>query len=341
MLGAVVWLAMLVAFYFMSTFLEERAAMRGSHRTPLPSWVDKSIRVFFLVTLMAPLYAVLPWPWLFIVLLLAYLPTYLDNGEKTGKRVSQYVKNFVGFKLVKWYFHMDVVAAGGKLDPKRQYLLGVHPHGFLPVGTMIAMLTDVCGIESKVLNGVKMRTLAASFCFYIPAYRDLILGGGIIDAARYNAHHALEQGYSLSLVPGGATEGLYASPGKHILVLKKRKGFIKLALEHGCDLVPVYSFGENNCYNQLSDVWPRVRKFQDKFQRVLGLSLPLVKNIFPHRTTITVCFGKPIPVQKVVNPTDEQVQALLDTYIAKLREHFEENAPKYIPNPAERELVIL
>lgn len=39
-----------------------------------------------------------------------------------------------------------------------------------------------------------------------------------------------------------ATEALYCHPEKDIVYLKKRRGFVKLALETGSCLVPVYSF---------------------------------------------------------------------------------------------------
>ena len=39
-----------------------------------------------------------------------------------------------------------------------------------------------------------------------------------------------------------ASEALYCSPEKDVLMLSNRKGFIRLALEHGAHLVPVFSF---------------------------------------------------------------------------------------------------
>lgn len=341
MWGLVFWGAALGGFYMLSSFLEERAAMRGTHRRPLPSWVDKGIRLVFMCILLFPVYAIFPWPWLFFAGAVCYVPSYLDNGEKTGKRVSGFFKDLPIFRFVRWYFALKIDPVGGKLDATRKYIIGLHPHGFLPIGTMVAVMSNACSAESVWLNGTRLYGLAASFCFYIPGYRDFILAGGIIDAARYNARRAIESGCSVALVPGGATEGLYASPGKHILVLNKRKGFIKLALETGCDLVPCYSFGESDCYDQLSSMWPPIKKFQAKFQRVLGLSLPLVTNIIPRRAQITVVTGTPIVVTKNASPTDEEVLALHAKYVAALRELFDQNAPRYIKNPSERKLEII
>jgi len=53
--------------------------------------------------------------------------------------------------------------------------------------------------------------------------------------------HALGPGQSLTIVVGGATESLSAVPGTNDLTLKRRMGFIKLAVTEGADLVPVFS----------------------------------------------------------------------------------------------------
>ena len=58
-----------------------------------------------------------------------------------------------------------------------------------------------------------------------------------------------QKGMATVLVPGGARESLNGEKGKIQLVLKNRKGFIKMALRQGVSLVPTFSFGEQNVYD--------------------------------------------------------------------------------------------
>ena len=50
-------------------------------------------------------------------------------------------------------------------------------------------------------------------------------------------------GRAITIVVGGARESLDAQPHSLRLVLKRRKGFVKLAIRTGADLVPVLAFG--------------------------------------------------------------------------------------------------
>ena len=53
---------------------------------------------------------------------------------------------------------------------------------------------------------------------------------------------------SIFVYPGGEKEQLETIYKKNIVVLKERKGFVKLAMQQGASLVPVYAFGETGLY---------------------------------------------------------------------------------------------
>ena len=56
-------------------------------------------------------------------------------------------------------------------------------------------------------------------------------------------------GRGITIVVGGARESLDAQPQSLRLVLKRRKGFVKLAIRTGADLVPVLAFGGTHLPN--------------------------------------------------------------------------------------------
>jgi hypothetical protein len=141
------------------------------------------------------------------------------------------------------------------LDPSKAYIFGLHPHGILPFGAFTGMMYDSKKDGSvtfqSLFPGIQFRALVATFCFYLPVYRELLLSGGVVDAARYSAKRMMELGYSLALVPGGATEALYNDPEKDVVYIKNRHGFVSLALEAGASLVPTFSFNECNTFGVL------------------------------------------------------------------------------------------
>ena len=82
----------------------------------------------------------------------------------------------------------------------------------------------------------------------MPFYRDLIMFLGIASVSKQACANILSKGAgtAITIVVGGATESLSAHPGTADLTLKRRFGFIKMAIREGADLVPVFSFGEND-----------------------------------------------------------------------------------------------
>ena len=93
---------------------------------------------------------------------------------------------------------------------------------------------------------------------------------------------------------------------------------MRLALEHGCDLVPTLVFREKYMYN----VWPPPRAVVSFFLRVLKMPVLLFSGRFftwlPFHTYMSIVFDAPIPVTKKEQPTDEEVEEVWQRYRAAL-----------------------
>ena len=113
-------------------------------------------------------------------------------------------------------------------------------------------------------------------------------------------------GRAVTIVVGGARESLDAKPHTLKLVLKSRKGFVKLAIRMGADLVPTLAFGENELYDQVNSVeHPWVHNFQMIVKKLMGFTIPLfhARGVFnydvglmPYRTPVNIVIGRPIKV---------------------------------------------
>ncbi|CAH2246820.1 2-acylglycerol O-acyltransferase 1 [Pelobates cultripes] len=165
---------------------------------------------------------------------------------------------------------------------------------------------------------------------------------GLVSASKKSVNYVLSKengGSAAVVVIGGAEESLDAHPGNLTLHILKRKGFIKIAMKRGAHLVPIFSFGENELYQQVSNPkgsW--LREIQERMQKIMGFAMPLfhARGVFqynfgvvPYRMPIHTVVGRPIPVTQVSNPTEEDIEALHKRYLSALQELFEENKEKY------------
>ena len=84
----------------------------------------------------------------------------------------------------------------------------------------------------------------------IPLYREWFLAHGLASCGRRTCLRLLGgdhgRGRAIVLVLGGAAESLNAHPGRLELVLRGRKGFVRIALQTGASLVPCLAYGEND-----------------------------------------------------------------------------------------------
>eukprot|EP01112_Ceratiomyxa_fruticulosa_P008451 TRINITY_DN2190_c0_g3_i1.p1 TRINITY_DN2190_c0_g3~~TRINITY_DN2190_c0_g3_i1.p1 ORF type:complete len:406 (-),score=46.51 TRINITY_DN2190_c0_g3_i1:125-1342(-) len=240
----------------------------------------------------------------------------------------------------------------------RKFMFGYHPHGVLFYGAgVVAMNWEEYFPGTTCSNLMSSMCFIAplfrQFCLWtggIPATRD--------SAEKAVNNH----GSSLSVIPGGLAEMLMSDPRpKKVIIevsettmslrngaeegfiinktysesiiteapkreitlfLKNRKGFIKLALQLGLDLVPVFTHGELELYHQMQFAL----QHRLKLSRFLRLPITFIWGkcfLLPFRRPLTVVVGVPIKVEKTEHPTQEQIDTLHKQYMDALVDIFE------------------
>ena len=227
------------------------------------------------------------------------------------------------------------------LPPTRKYILGYHPHGIISHGAFAAFATEALGFE-QLFPGITNTLLTLEQNFRIPLYREWALGLGLASVSRESCTNLLSKGgadnegmgRAITIVVGGAQESLDALPGYLKLVLHKRKGFIKLAVANGADLVPVLAFGENDLYDQLDAVsHPEIHKWQMALKKLMGFTVPLFHargvfnydvGVLPYRRPVNIVVGRPIKVVRQKSPESGYVEELHRRYVEELVRVWEE-----------------
>ncbi|KAI9759447.1 MAG: diacylglycerol O-acyltransferase 1 [Chaenotheca gracillima] len=235
------------------------------------------------------------------------------------------------------------------LPPTRKYIFGYHPHGIISHGAFAAFATEALGF-SQLFPGITNSLLTLDSNFRIPIYRNYALAMGLGSVSRESCENILSRGgpngegmgRAITIVVGGARESLDAQPHSLRLVLKRRKGFVKLAIRTGADLVPVLGFGENEVYEQLDpETHPGIHRLQLWAKRVLGFTVPLfhARGVFnydvglmPYRRPLNIVVGKPVKVVRQERPEPEYVDRIHDEYVTELKAVWDEWKDEFARN---------
>eukprot|EP01127_Copromyxa_protea_P022546 TRINITY_DN8135_c0_g1_i3.p1 TRINITY_DN8135_c0_g1~~TRINITY_DN8135_c0_g1_i3.p1 ORF type:complete len:315 (-),score=55.70 TRINITY_DN8135_c0_g1_i3:25-969(-) len=278
--------------------------------------VTGSFYVLFFVGMVSIYYALKLQLWAFCVLVTFGILSYYPNQILWQDFIDCYI-----WRTWCEYFSFKVInKAAGKFDGKKSYMFAEFPHGVFPLGFILSAT-----IVQKIFPGLRVEGATASVLFRIPILRQLSLWFGSRPATTKNIHKLIDQG-SVGLLPGGIAEIFVATPKKEIIYLKKRKGFVRIALERGTDILPVYYFGNTQLFNFVGGPLEAIcRKLRMSAILFYGrYYLPI-----PFQVPITMVIGDIISVKATPNPSEEDIDKLHAEVMSRMKQLFDEHKGAY------------
>ncbi|KAL4866220.1 diacylglycerol acyltransferase-domain-containing protein [Aspergillus spectabilis] len=294
-----------------------------SHTIRSPKDVFQLLAVLYHVITIYPLL-----PALLLSIYAIYNPLYILLAAllslilpRTFTHRSRVLRSLPMWRLFASYFPIHLYRST-PLPLAGKYIFGYHPHGILSHGAFTAFATEALGF-SELFPGIENSLLTLDSSFRIPIYRDYLLLLGMNSVSRKSCenllttsgHDTKEYGRAITIVIGGAKESLEAIPNNMRLVLRNRKGFVKLAIQTGASLVPVVAFGENDLYTMETDLDPKTLsgRVQLFLKQKLGFTVPLFYakgphwfdfGIMPYARPVNVVVGRPIETRIVEGIVD-------------------------------------
>lgn len=98
-----------------------------------------------------------------------------------------------------------------------------------------------------------LRPLGDHGHFKVPLWRDFLTRFGTVDGTRENCARLMQAGETILVFPGGGREVAKRKGERYRLVWKDRLGFVRLAIRHGCTIVPFASVGAEHAWDIVFD----------------------------------------------------------------------------------------
>ena len=132
------------------------------------------------------------------------------------------------------------------------------------------------------------------------------------------------------ILPGGIAEVYTSCPKTHVVVFKERKGLVRLTLEVGAQLTPIYVFGGTDFFynvvagdNLIAKLARRLRMGLTLFYGPCFLPLPFTPRV-------TFCYGEPLPVIQWDPKKGAIPNELVEEMHDKVREKLQYQFPLFI-----------
>jgi len=265
----------------------------------------------------------------------------------------------VFYKIFDFHHNMTPILNTKEMKSDHLSIIAMHPHAILPLHGYIwgaichQLLPDLYGCGA-----------ATEIAMRLPVLRHTLRYLSTRSADKKGLLHQLQvEEENLFILPGGVAEIFYSQRRRQPnslpftqTIKAKRYGLMKLSLQTGARIFPAFVFGASDMLDQLFHVDQNVAsKEKDSKTFDIGLMMQSISRKLkggialyygqyylpiPHTPKLSMVLGDPIyPVEntsernvngnkltckRIANPTDAQVEELMDRYVNALQCLFEQ-----------------
>lgn len=216
-------------------------------------------------------------------------------GARTWTAFQEHCASVLSLAISRWFVTVRVIREESS-PPKKDELVvfGYHPHGLIPAGAAWFHHTPQW---REAFPDTRPVTMGASAIFMAPVLRDVVMWSGARTVSRSSVTRALAEGHSIVLCPGGQAELVEHEEGDTTVLCTHHKGFIRMAIEAGASVCPVFVFGEAQAQRNLLP-WKSLQRWTIKR---LGFPVPFLPTGYlgisplPQPIPLTFVCGRNIP----------------------------------------------
>lgn len=238
--------------------------------------------------------------------------------------ISQLVKNTINnyhplyYSSCRMEFEQELPSQRRLGGAKSPTFYAVHPHGAFSLG-WANLYTAPCMSH--------VRFCFAPALYLTPFFRLFSRCAGRPGTAdKADMTRYMKRGEDLALPPGGFEEATLTSLDTDRVYIKKRTGFIRLCLQYGYSVVPVYAFGERRLFWNLQGFWPfRLGLNRFAIPAIVIWGNPLLPLLPRHSVDLRIVGGAPIQLPRIENPTKQDVEYWHGKYVAALLKLYDDH----------------
>lgn len=286
----------------------------------IAGWYYILVALFFalsyLIAVRRSPYAALALALLAVDATLPYAPPPLAPNAFTRSWVFAAWRAYFGWELV----------VEEPLDPAARYLLAEFPHALYPVGQLLSY-----GVIDDISTRHRVAGVVASVLLHTPVLRHFYRATGTRAADAKSIQRILREGGNAAVVVGGIAEMFMETDDAERIFLRKRAGFVRLAIREGAHIVPVFFFGNTRTMRKLHS--PLLRALSRRVKMSIVVFYGRWGTPVPFRHPIKMVVGRPLRVAHNADPTDAEVEAQLALVVDAMAALYEKHRPEWETRP--------